>query len=101
MVVVEKDTPAPFKGVLVDDLQMKQFRLINEQKKNLEKQNLKLKDLQLVNEGRIDLYKDEAKHYQTQMRKERSKAFWGKVIYFSLGVVVTGIAAKAAIEATR
>ena len=94
MVIVKKGDPAPFEGILVDQAQMKEFRQINEDKKNLELQNLKLKDLALINDERVDLYRKELSSSET-------KSLWKSVGYFALGVLVTGFAAKVAIESTR
>tara|TARA_R100001086_G_scaffold214248_1_gene130254 strand:+ start:976 stop:1311 length:336 start_codon:yes stop_codon:yes gene_type:complete len=91
---IEKGEPAPFTGAIVTAKQLSEFRKTREI-------NIKLKDLQVVNEQRIEFYKEEAKHYQVQIKKERIKHFWEKAGYFALGVLVTGIAAKAAIESTR
>jgi len=94
VVKVEKGTPAPFTGALVDAKQLSEFRKTREI-------NIKLKDLRIVNEKRIDFYKDEAIHYQVLIKKERMQHFWEKAGYFALGVIMTGLAARAAIESTR
>ena len=101
MVIVKKGDPAPFEGILVDGAQMKEFRQINEDKKNLELQNLKLKDLALVQDERVDLYRKQSESLNSELSKSESRSFWKSVGYFTLGVVVTGFAAKVAIESTR
>ena len=99
--VVKKGQKAPYSGLLADKKQMEQFREINEKKKLLEKQNIELKDLALTKDQRIKFHQENADFYKQELRKQESRTFWAKVGYFALGVVVTGIAAKTAIEASR
>jgi hypothetical protein len=94
MIILKKGDIAPYDGILSDAAQMKEFRQINEDKKNLELQNLKLKDLSLVQDDRVEAYRSE-------LKASESRSFWKSVGYFTLGVLVTGFAAKVAIEATR
>lgn len=101
MQVLKKGDSASFDGVLIDAEQMKQFRQINEEKKLLEKENLKLKDLGIINDQRIDLYKEHVKQVTEDLSSSERRAFWQSVGTFALGVVVTGFAAKVAIESTR
>lgn len=101
MVVLKKGEAAPYDGILSDVAQMKEFRQINEDKKNLELQNLKLKDLAVVNEERIGLYRQQADLLNKELSKSEVRSFWKSVGYFTLGVLVTGLAAKVAIESTR
>ena len=101
MQVLKKGDSASFDGVLVDAEQMKEFRQINEEKKNLELQNIKLKDLGVIQEQRIDLYKQEVQRVTEDLSRSEKKAFWQSAGTFVLGVLVTGFAAKVAIEATR
>jgi hypothetical protein len=100
-VILDKGQTAPFDGILSDSDQMKKYRTINEEKKLLDKEVIKLRDLNLTKDERMKLYKEEAADWKQQYRKEQVKGFWSKVGYFTLGVLVTGVAAKAAIEATR
>jgi hypothetical protein len=94
MTLLKKGDPAPFDGIISDAAQMKEFRQINEDKKNLELQNLKLKDLSAIQDERVDIYKSE-------LKSSESRSFWKSIGYFGLGVLVTSLAAKAAIESTR
>ena len=99
--VVNKGQKAPYDGLLADKRQMEKFREINEKKKLLEKQNIELKDLTLTKDQRIKFHQENADFYKEELRKQESRTFWAKVGYFTLGVVVTGLAAKTAIEASR
>jgi len=99
--VLNEGQKAPYDGLLADKKQMEQFREINERKKLLEKQNIQLKDLALTKDQRIKFHQENADFYKQELRKQESRTFWAKVGYFTLGVVVTGLAAKTAIEASR
>jgi len=94
MTTLKKGDVAPYDGILSDAAQMKEFRQINEDKKNLELQNLKLKDLSAIQDERVELYKSE-------LKSSEARSFWKSVGYFTLGVLITGFAAKVAIESTR
>lgn len=99
--IIKKGEKAPYDGILADKKQMEKFREINEKKKLLEKQNIELKDLALTHEERIKFHQENANFYKKELRIQESRTFWAKVGYFTLGVVVTGFAAKTAIEASR
>jgi hypothetical protein len=101
MAVMKRGDVCAFDGVLVDAPQMKEFRQINEDKKNLELQNLKLKDLSAVQDERVELYRRQAQSLNSELAKSESRSFWKSIGYFGLGVLVTGLAAKVAIESTR
>lgn len=101
MIVLKKGDIAPSDGILVDAAQMKEFRQLNEDNKNLELQNVKLKDLGIIQEQRIDLYKQEVQRVTEDLSRSERKAFWQSAGTFVLGVIVTGFAAKVAIEASR
>lgn len=99
--VLIKGMKAPFDGVLSDQDQMREYRKVNEQKELLGKENLKLKDLAAVQDQRIALYQEEIKVVKEDYRSLERRTFWTNVGYFALGVIVTGFAAKVAIESTR
>lgn len=101
MTVLKKGDTAAYDGVLVDAEQMKEFRQTNEEKKLLNLENLKLKDLSDINNQRIELYKEQVKQSTDALSSSERKGYLYNVGFFVLGVVITGFAAKAAIEATR
>ena len=101
MVVLKKDQPAPFDGILSDSAQMKEFRQINETNKLLNQQNLELKNLSVLQNEKLDLYKSGLNSANLVIEKNEKYKFWTNIGYFTLGVLVTGIAAKAAIETVR
>lgn len=100
-VVVKKDERVPFDGVLSDSKQMQEYRKVAEEKDILISENLKLKDLALVQEQRAVLFKEEVKLVKEDLRSLEKRSFWANIGYFTLGVVITGFAAKVAIESTR
>jgi len=101
MVVLKKGESAPFDGILSDSAQMKEFRQINETNKLLDRQVLELKDLSLLKDEKIGIYKSGLEQANLKLEKSARYQFWTNIGYFALGVIVTGVAAKAAIEATR
>lgn len=98
---LEKGQTAPFTGVLVDAKQMKKFRQVNEEKKLLDKKNIKLKDLNVLKDQKIELYKKEITQTHKELTRYKTKTFFTNAGYFALGVILTGFAAKTAIESTR
>jgi hypothetical protein len=101
MVILKEGDTAPMDGILVSGERMKEFRKTNEDYKLLKLENLKLKDLGVIHEQRIDLYKDQVKRVTEDLSSSERRRFWTNLGYFALGVVVTGFAAKVAIEAGR
>lgn len=98
MVILDKGQEAPFKGVLNDAKQMKVFRQANEEKKLLDKKVQSLELLKVKQEEIIKIHSEEAKHARTQYRREQVSNVWGRVVWFSLGILVTGVAFKIANE---
>lgn len=86
---------------IVKDSQMKEFaknddkRIIAEKLLEQHKQLLKLSD------SEIEFYKVQSQSRGKELNKAETKRFWTNIAYFGLGVVLTGVAAKAAIEATK
>jgi hypothetical protein len=95
-VVLTKGDTAPFDGVLSDDKQMRVYRQANEENILLEEKVLKLQDLNATIQERSDIYKSEGNYYRSELRKSEVTSFWGKVGFFALGVLATGLAVKAA-----
>jgi hypothetical protein len=89
---VKKNDPAPKDGFFVDSNNMKELRKINEDKKNLEKQNEVLKELGKLQEKKTNIYKNHVvnveKAYQVEKTKSDIKGVWG----FVLGVLATSVA---------
>lgn len=98
---LNKGDIAPFKGVLVDQKQMKEFRKINEKNMLLKKQTVTLKDLAFVKDQKIEYFKNETTEWKSRYRREQFWCFWEKTGFFVLGVVLTGAAAKYTIETLK
>ena len=88
---VKKGDTVPKDGFFVDQDNMKQLRQINEEKKLLEKKALKLQDLQTVQDFRISLYKKEVEETQKEVTKAKTKAFFGTLGGFLVGVGLSGV----------
>lgn len=98
---VAKGNPAPCNGWHVSDPQMQDFRKQTDQlqiQKDIHKVNEQLIKL---SETEINFYKSRVKSQAKELDKAESKRFWTQAGAFVLGVVLTGVAAKAAIEATK
>lgn len=92
--LLTKGTPAPFSGTLIRN------ERVNELVK-AEKRNILLEELSIKQDQRVEIYRTEASRLETQLARAQFKSFWTNVGFFALGVVVTGVAAKAAIESVR
>lgn len=81
--------------------------LMNELKNNDEVLKLKekeiqnLKDISLRQEQMTQFYKDRTVTLGKELDKSESRSFWKGVGMFALGVLVTGAASYAAIQATK
>lgn len=101
IVGLKKGDVAPFDGALVDQGQMKKFR---EHKTQLDleiTQNDALKTLNDRLENKLTIKDREIKEMEWELTRTRVKGNIYNVGFFVLGVVITGFAAKAAIESTR
>ena len=91
---LDKDQVAPFSGNLIKTSKLEEFYKshkivpILEANISLEKQKL-------------ELYRDRLRETETELTRARTKAYLGTVGGFLLGVLITGFAAKAAIESAR
>lgn len=98
---LQKGDKAPYDGILADSKQMKNFRKIEEERKLLELKNIKLSELGKIKDNKIDLYQKDLSNTHKEFAKYKTKTFFTNTGYFVLGVILTGFAAKAAIESTR
>lgn len=101
IVGLKKGDIAPFDGALVDVNQMRTFR---EHKTQLDleiKQNDALKTLNERLDNKLTIKDREIREMEWELTRTRVKGNIYNVGFFVLGVVITGIAAKAAIESTR
>lgn len=68
---------------------------------NKEQQIQALGKLQVLTESEVEFYKVRSQNLAKEYSKAENKAFWSNLGFFALGVVITGIAAKTAIESTK
>ena len=54
-----------------------------------------------LSEREVEYYKSKSTSTRKELEKSDNKRFWTNLGHFALGVVLTGIAAKAAIESTK
>jgi hypothetical protein len=98
---LSKDSPSPCAGWLVSEDQMQSFAKQTDQlelnKKSAEVHSQMLK----LTEKEMDYYKQKSVSVGKELDKADSRRFWTNLGHFALGVVLTGIAAKAAIESTK
>jgi hypothetical protein len=92
---------SPCSGWLVKDSQMQVFTKNSDElvktKELVEAQDKLLK----LSEAEMEFFKRSSRKAREEAFKAEGKAFWTGVGGFALGVVLTGIAAKAAIEAAK
>lgn len=80
---------------------MQKLTRTDEELEKTKKLVLAQEHLQKLSEAEIEFYKKRSTAQQKELSKVESKQFLTGVGAFALGVVLTGIAAKAAIEATK
>ena len=85
---------APFSGNLIKTEKLEEFYKSHKKIPLLE-ENYELE------KQRTSLYRDRIRDTEKELSKAKFKGYLGAVGGFVLGVVITGVAAKAAIEATR
>lgn len=101
VVKLNKGDQAPFTGALMSESKTNELRKNDEQRKLLVKENLTLKDLRLLDAEKLDIYKNRLNTTEKELNKASTRRFFSNIGYFVLGVVITGVAAKAAIESSR
>jgi hypothetical protein len=69
--------------------------------KNKEEQILKFELIRSLTDTELEFYKKKNKDLANELSKQDSRRFWATSGAFVLGVVLTGLAAKAAIESSR
>jgi hypothetical protein len=98
---LDKGVAAPFSGWLITD------KIAQDTARNIdlleakEKQVLKLEHLRVLDAGDMEHYKKRSNALEDRLHKEENKRTIHTAGAFVLGVLLTGIAAKAAIESTR
>jgi hypothetical protein len=98
---VKSGTTTNCDGWLVSEPKMQEFSKQHDELELRRKLQLQQEHLRKLDLEEIEYYKLKNKHTQSALEKSESQKFWSNIGMFSLGVVLTGVAAKAAIEATR
>jgi hypothetical protein len=101
IVALEKGEVAPFSGALVPPEKLNEMRKVDEELVITRKQITSFKELNAVNEEKIDFYRVTASDYRDELRSERTKNVFKNAGYFLLGALLTGVATKVAIEASK
>jgi cell shape-determining protein MreC len=86
---------------IVSDKQMQEFVKVDEENPLL-KEKISLQEKKLfLTETELEIYKDNNKALKKEVSKMERKSFYTNVGYFVLGALLTGFAAKVAIETTK
>lgn len=93
-IVIKKGEAAKFDGVLITEEKAQELH-------KAEKKVLALSDLRLTDQKLIEYYKDESELRQTELKQERLSSHVKAIGFFILGSLLTGLAAKVAIESTK
>jgi len=101
MVILDKNQPAPFKGILSNADQMKKFRESHESLKICKEISNKQEQLAKLTEIESNYYKKKYTNLNDEHEKYKSKTWWQKTGYFLLGVVITGTISYAAMKYGR
>jgi hypothetical protein len=86
---------------IVSEPQMQNFAKMDDELELQKKLQLQQEHLIKLNNAEIEYYKKQSNDNAKALQKSESQKFWLGVGAFALGVVLTGVAAKAAIEATK
>lgn len=99
--IIKTGTPAPCDGWIVTPDTMQKFAQTADELELSRKLVLAQDHLRKLDLEEIEHYKTQSKEGQKALSQSKSQQVWIGAGAFLLGVVVTGVAAKAAIEATR
>lgn len=86
---------------VVRDAQMQKFDKAMTENVTLRKLNETNNQLLKLSEAEMEYYKRQSKAAQKELDRAETRRFWSTAGAFALGVVLTGLAAKAAIEAAK
>lgn len=105
---LEKDKPAPFTGYLFTDEKTKDTRIkllerdtLQELNQSLEKTNTLHKQNSTLKDEQIKIITEQNTNLAKTLREERSTSNWERLLWFSLGVVGTGLAVRGIQEITK
>lgn len=91
---IKKGEPSPIDGVIITETQLVIYDTSLHS-------NVALKELSSLQDMRIEQYRKDLSEAKSELNKAVFKGYLGTAGGFVLGVLITGFAARAAIEATR
>jgi len=98
---VKSGTIANCDGWLVSEPAMQDFAKTDEKLEKSAKLILEQEYLQKLTEAEVDFYKKRSTEVEKALSQSERQKFWIGIGTFALGVAITGIAAKAAIESVK
>lgn len=98
---IKTGTSSPCDGWLVSEPKMQELAKTTDELELSKKLILAQEHLRTLDVAEIEFYKQKTKEANKKLEREELKRTFQTVGAFVLGVVVTGFAAKAAIEAAR
>lgn len=100
-VKLSQGSTAPYTGWLFTESAAQEVAKDKLLLKNKEEQILRFELIRALSDTEIEFYKQKNKALVKEANAQDSRRFWSTAGGFFLGVVLTGIAAKAAIEASK
>ena len=94
-------TPLTCDAFIVSEEQMQSFAKQTDELEIARKMSQVNEQLVKLNATEMEYYKQQSAGRAKELEKQDTRRFWTNTAYFCLGVVLTGIAAKAAIESTK
>jgi len=98
---IETGTASPCSGWIVSDNQMQKFAQTDDKLKLEEQISQVNKQLLSLSAAEVEFYKNRSKAQSKELEKAETKRFLSTAGAFVLGVLLTGVAAKAAIESAK
>lgn len=93
-IAIKQGEIAPFSGNLIKTERLEEFYKSHKKLPLLEAQ------IELEKQ-RLELYKDRVRSTEKELTRAKTKAYLGTIGGFALGVIITSIAARAALEGVR
>lgn len=101
VVRINTGTVSPCNGWLVSENQMQEFARNSDKLANEQGISQLNKQLLSLSAAEIEFYRNRSKSQSKELEKSESRRFWATAGAFALGVIITGVAAKAAIESAK
>lgn len=98
---IKQGVPAKCDGWLIKESQMQKFTKTYDEHKLLTEKSALLEQRKVLTDIELDIYKSNNKQLQKEVSRMEDKAFYSNIGYFVLGVLMTGFAAKVAIESSK